>query len=108
MGFKVSESYAGGNYMNATDVPGPFTAKIIAVDMETMRDDTEKLCCTLEGTDKVLLLNKTNAEELAGMFGDDTDSWVGKSILVYTATTQFQGKRVKAVRVGKAPDAAKE
>ncbi len=101
MGFKVSENYAGGNYMNAADVPSPFTAEIAAVDMETMRDDTEKLALTITGTDKLLLLNKTNAEELAEAYGDDTDSWIGKPVVVYTSRTLFQGKRVPAIRVRK-------
>lgn len=101
MGFKVSENYSGGNYLNANDISKPFNCRITAVDMEILRDDSEKLCCSLSGTDKLLLLNKTNAEELADMFGDDTDGWIGKEIQVYTAATTFQGKRVKAVRVGR-------
>lgn len=104
MGFKVSENYAGANYMNANDVPSPINLKIVSVDMETMRDDTEKLAVSFEGSEKVLLLNKTNAEELAEAFGDDSDAWIGKTVTLYTVRTLFQGKRVPAIRVRKSLD----
>jgi hypothetical protein len=45
------------------------------------------------------VLNKTNADVIAYTFGDDTDHWVGRKIVLFATRTQFQGKLVPCVRV---------
>jgi len=46
-----------------------------------------------------LVLNKTNAGVLADAFGDETNDWVGKKIILFTAKTKFGGKTVQGMRV---------
>lgn len=48
---------------------------------------------------KGLVLNKTNASRIAAMYGPETDHWIGRTITLYTAETEFGGKPVKCVRV---------
>jgi hypothetical protein len=52
-----------------------------------------------DGSDKGLVLNKTNATIIADIYGDETDDWVGKKITIYPARVEFQGKIVDAIRV---------
>lgn len=54
-------------------------------------------------TNKRLILNKTNGNKIAELYGKDTDGWMGKRItLYYDANVRVAGKRVGGTRV-KAP-----
>lgn len=100
MGFKVSEEYAGGNYLAADDIGNQqLTLQVVGVDMEALADNSQKLAVSFGDFDKVLLLNRTNAQTFAELFGDETDGWIGKHVTLYTTKTQFQNRRVSAVRV---------
>jgi hypothetical protein len=46
-----------------------------------------------------LVLNKTNAESLAEHFGEETDDWTDREVILYPTTTTYLGKRVPCVRV---------
>jgi len=93
---------AFGAYLKAEDLQGKaIRAKIEQVSLEDFKGDkgTEKrLVCHFEGKDKALLLNRTNADALAAIFGDDYDHWTGPVVL-YPDTTMFGGKRVPCLRV---------
>lgn len=52
-----------------------------------------------ERTEKALALNKTNAKTIAAMYGNDTETWVGKRITLYPTTTTFGSETVEAIRV---------
>jgi hypothetical protein len=52
---------------------------------------------------KPLLLNKTNAKNIAAAYGADTSGWIGKPIILYRSTTEFQGE-TSLIRV-KVPNA---
>lgn len=51
------------------------------------------------GKDRGLILNKTNGNIIAEMYGPETDDWHGKVITLYPARVEFQGKIVDAIRV---------
>lgn len=56
---------------------------------------------------KGLVLNKSNAEALLDMLGEDLDAWSGKKVEVYhDANVSYGGKRVGGLRVRKALPAA--
>jgi len=63
-----------------------------------MGDDT-KLVLYFAGKEKGLVLNKTNANNIAAIYGTDTDGWVGKSVVLVEALVDFQGRSVPAIRV---------
>ena len=61
--------------------------------------DNKKLILYFEGKDRGLVLNKTNANNIANAYGDDTDDWIGKQIVLFEAMVDFQGRTVPAIRV---------
>lgn len=52
-----------------------------------------------QGAKKGLVLNKTNAMDLAFYYGEEMDDWWGKPVTLYTVqTTDLQGKPVRGIR----------
>jgi hypothetical protein len=96
---KISEAFPS-KFVQASDLNGREVRLTIAsLSFEKMTDQSDKLCVYFRGTDKGLILNKTNASTIAEMYGDDTDSWIGKQITIFPTKVDFQGKRVDAIRV---------
>jgi len=50
-------------------------------------------------TEKGLVLNKTNANTIQGLYGAETDDWNGKRIALFSTEVDFQGKQTLAIRV---------
>ena len=44
-------------------------------------------------------MNKSNASNIAILYGDETEDWVGKEIVLFPAMVDFQGRTVEAIRV---------
>lgn len=59
----------------------------------------KKIVLYFEQTDKMMVLNKTNAMTVAGLYGGEMMSWTGKRITLYPTTTQFGRNEVVCVRV---------
>jgi hypothetical protein len=51
------------------------------------------------GKEKGLVLNNINGQTIADVYGDEMDDWAGKTIQLFRATTQYQGKNVPCIRV---------
>jgi hypothetical protein len=67
-------------------------------------DDGDRPCVFFQGKDKGLVLNKTNFNTIADITGEeDSDDWAGKRITLYATKTEYQGKRVDAIRVDDTP-----
>lgn len=97
---RVSDVY-GGQYLKAAMI-GEDTFKMEikeVVEEEIGQEKDRKLVVYFRGTDKGLVLNATNANTLAEAYGDDTDNWSRKVVKLYTAWTEFGGRRVKGLRV---------
>ena len=96
----------GGDALKADDLNGrewPLT--IQSVDVKQFNDGTRKIVLQFAGADKSLICNKTNANRIAVMHGDDTDYWVGKQITLFSDMVDFQGRLVPAIRVKTQPPA---
>ena len=52
-----------------------------------------------EGSDRGLVLNKVNGNTIADAYGDDSDGWEGKPIVLFPATAEFSGKSHDVIRV---------
>lgn len=53
-----------------------------------------------DGTkEKRLVLNKTNAMQIAKLHGSEVDDWKGKRITLYPTTAQAFGSEVECIRV---------
>ncbi|KKM68111.1 hypothetical protein LCGC14_1464250 [marine sediment metagenome] len=48
---------------------------------------------------KGFVLNKTNANTIASMYGPEMDHWIGKKITLFATQTDFAGKPVPCIRV---------
>ncbi len=52
-----------------------------------------------EKVKKGLVLNKTNATEIAAKHGETMEGWTGKEIELFSMMVPFQGQNVAAIRV---------
>lgn len=59
----------------------------------------QKLALSFSGKEKKLVLNKTNTGRIADAYGNDTDDWNGKTIILYEEKVEFGGNLVPAIRV---------
>ena len=59
----------------------------------------KKLVLTLKGFDKDLILNKSNANVLMDLHGEETDSWLGKAVVLQQAKVHFKGESVTCIRI---------
>jgi len=48
---------------------------------------------------RALVLNRTNLKRIIGLYGNETDEWVGKQITLYPSETDFGGRTVPCIRV---------
>ena len=87
------------SYMRAADLGGR-TAKytISACKAEVVGED-KRLVLAFSNNDLPLVLNKTNANSLAELYGSETGEWEGKAIKLVPSTTSYQGKMVKCIRI---------
>lgn len=87
-------------YLRAADLKGQTpVCTITKIDIQDMKDGQQKPCIYLNHRDKGLILNKTNANMIAKMYGPETNEWLGKKIMLVTAWVDFQGDTVEAIRV---------
>lgn len=95
---KVSDAFPS-SYLKATDFSdGPALLIMDRTEFELIGDD-RKMILYFQGKEKGLVCNKTNANTIADIYGDDTDDWKGREIVLFEAYVDFQGKSVAAVRV---------
>jgi hypothetical protein len=45
------------------------------------------------------VLNKTNNSTIIGLYGSETDDWIGKKIALFSQEVDFQGKQTMAIRI---------
>lgn len=94
----INEAYPS-KYLKADDLQGrEVTVSIDQVIMEKVGDDN-KPALYFRGKNKGIILNKTNATNIATAYGPDTGNWVGQPVVLFPAWVDFQGKSVQAIRV---------
>jgi len=94
----INEAFPS-NYLKAADLQGkPRLLTMDRTEFEKIGDDN-KLVLYFKGKDKGMVLNKTNASNIANAYGDDTDDWRDQQIVLFEAMVDFQGKTVAAIRV---------
>jgi len=97
-----------GEYVAAVEFQGKqpiLTVKSLAlVTMENEKGVRERGVIHFQETDRGWVLNRTNAEALAAMFGRETEAWVGKRVKLAAVEVQFGKERVPGIRVVGSPD----
>ena len=96
----VSEAFPS-NYLKAADLKNrTFKATINKIVFEEIGQNKEsKPIVYFDKVKKGLVLNKTNAVEIAATHGDQMEGWTGKEIELFSQMVPFQGQNVAAIRV---------
>jgi hypothetical protein len=68
------------------------------VEMDKAGDD-EKPVLYFSGEKKGLMLNKTNAKRITHLYGEESEDWIGKEIVLYPDMTDLRGEPVETIRV---------
>jgi hypothetical protein len=96
---KIGEAF--GDYMKAADLDRPVMFVMSHVEMRDVGDD-HKPVLFFVGQPKGLVVNRTNATTITEAYGDDTDAWEGKQIVLFVDQNVFYaGKKTPAIRVRK-------
>jgi hypothetical protein len=99
---KMSDLFPS-KYVKASDLNGrTVTLTIKELRVEEMGHGSEKErkpVLYFERATKGLVLNRTNAMIIAGLYGDESDDWVGKRISIYPARVKAFGTVQDAIRV---------
>ena len=86
-------------WLKATDLKGTEPTVIIAsVSMEEVGQDRRPVM-HFQGKEKGLVLNSTNWDRVAMMYGDESDDWAGKALTLYSDMVQYKGQTVPGLRV---------
>ncbi len=99
---RISKAYPS-KYLKAADLDGQDrTVSIRACVQEELGQGAEmevKPVLYFDGGQKGLVLNKTNAQAIADDYGDDTEAWTGRDIVLFIQKVTSQGKLTPAIRV---------
>lgn len=99
---KISSAYPS-KYVKSSDLGGrTITVTIDRVLVENVGGDQaeeHKPVLYFQGKEKGLVLNKTNAESIAYVHGDETDNWVGKQIELFTMMVSYNNRMTPGLRV---------
>jgi hypothetical protein len=92
-------------YVTAGDLQGrDVPVQIGRVEIEEVGDDEDQRpVMYFTGMKKGMVLNKTNATTISGLYTEETNNWIGKGIVIYPSTTNYGGKEVDCIRVRKTP-----
>ena len=86
-------------YLKASDLrDNDVTVTMDRVQKETVGDD-HKPVLYFQGKKKGLVLNITNWNNIALLYGDESDDWTGQRITLFPTTTDFQGRTTECIRV---------
>jgi hypothetical protein len=92
------------SFLTKEDFPRPALGTIAKLSQETLKNDEgtseTKWCMHFEEYDRGLLLNKTNIRLVAAFLGNDTNTWMGRQIVIYNdPTVAFGGRTVGGIRL---------
>lgn len=68
---------------------------------EVGKDKETKPVLFFTGMPKGMVMNKTNAKRIAGLYGKETDNWIGKWITLYPSECEFGDETVDCIRIRK-------
>ena len=90
-------------YVAACDLKGQVvTVTIAGVRLEELQNTSGKETkgvIYFQGCKKGMVLNKVNGNRIITLYGQETDAWIGKQIMLYPSEADFQGNTVPCIRV---------
>ena len=94
---RISSAFPS-KYLRAADLQDRQVKVLMSrVETETIGDD-DRPVLYFQGKEKGLVLNKTNANSISAVYGDDTEDWRGGEIVLFQTMVDFQGKTMAAIR----------
>lgn len=95
---RVSDAYPS-TYLKAADLQNRNVNVIVdRVEYEKLGEENKPVLY-FKNKEKGMILNRTNANTISMVYGDDTDDWEGGDLTLYSTRVDFQGKSVDAIRV---------
>lgn len=99
---KMSDAFPS-KYLKATDLNGNRVRvtidRVVFEDIGQGEDKDRKPVLYFKGKEKGVVMNKTNATNIALMYGDEMDDWTGVDVELFSAMVDFQGRSVEAIRI---------
>lgn len=96
-------------YLKAVDFLGKdvtMTIKSVKreeIQMQGGRKDM-KVILYFEETEKMIVMNKTNAMSISELLSKECDEWIGKKVIFFPTKDRFGNKQVDCIRVKGSPD----
>lgn len=104
----INQSFPS-KYLKSSDLQGRrATVQMNYVQVEKVGQNDEKPVLYFIGKAKGMVLNKTNANKIAELYGFDTEQWAGQRIDLFEADVEFGGKITKGLRVAAPSRAAQQ
>jgi hypothetical protein len=97
----LASSYDQSRFLKAADLDGGETkVRIKSVTEEKVGPDKDqKLVVWFTNDKRGFVLNQTNNRILREAFGDETDGWVGKIVVLFSSMIDFRGHMTPGLRV---------
>jgi hypothetical protein len=95
---EISKIFPNGSFKSADLKGREITRRINSVDVRDY-DDGPRPLLRFDNERRTLPLSYANARALAGALGDNTDSWRGREIVIFTERVPYRDALVDAIRV---------
>jgi hypothetical protein len=90
-------------YLKASDAETDLTLTVSRLAKETMKNrdgqDEEKYVIFFAEQEKGMVLNKTNKNTLVDLYGEETDDWIGKKVILTAVDVDAFGETQAALRI---------
>ena len=105
---RASDLYPS-KYLKAEDFDGDRLFTIRSLVVEELGPERErKPVLYFEGESRGLVCNKTNMAVIVKAYGDETENWRGRQVILYPLDVQFRNDVVRALRVRLPPAASRQ
>jgi len=96
---KISSAYPS-KYLKAADLDDQERLVTIkGIQIEEVGSNEHKPVLYFNEEQKGMVLNKTNSKVIAKTYGDETEGWPGKKVVMYPAMVDLRGDMVEAIRL---------
>lgn len=96
---KVDNFLSSATALKADDLQGKEVRKTMESVTEREFPEGNKLELSFDGTDRTLILNKTNLATIVAAYGGETADWSGHVLALFPTTVMFEGRQVAGIRV---------
>ncbi len=94
------KSYFDSPYLRASDVAGrEVECTIEKINVEPVKVGNNRPVAYFEELKKGLVVNQTRYDDLVGIFGEDTDDWIGGTVILFTKKVEYNKERVDSIRI---------